>query len=116
MKLMTVAIFGIGYVLGAKAGRERYGRSAGWHITRRKASMPLPPGNGLRLWPPSLMATLPKHSPSAHTERRHSCPDQVASSPLRQAPRSGRRLRPDLSGCGDAPGITRSRATWSSAR
>jgi hypothetical protein len=24
MKLMTVAIFGIGYVLGAKAGRERY--------------------------------------------------------------------------------------------
>ena len=24
MKLVTVAIFGIGYVLGAKAGRERY--------------------------------------------------------------------------------------------
>jgi hypothetical protein len=24
MKLLTVAIFGIGYVLGAKAGRERY--------------------------------------------------------------------------------------------
>ena len=24
MKLITVAIFGIGYVLGAKAGRERY--------------------------------------------------------------------------------------------
>lgn len=24
MKLMTVAFFGIGYVLGAKAGRERY--------------------------------------------------------------------------------------------
>ena len=24
MKLITVAVFGIGYVLGAKAGRERY--------------------------------------------------------------------------------------------
>ena len=24
MKLMTAAVFGIGYVLGAKAGRERY--------------------------------------------------------------------------------------------
>jgi hypothetical protein len=24
MKLLTVAVFGIGYVLGAKAGRERY--------------------------------------------------------------------------------------------
>jgi hypothetical protein len=24
MKLTTIAIFGIGYVLGAKAGRERY--------------------------------------------------------------------------------------------
>ena len=24
MKLLTAAIFGIGYVLGAKAGRERY--------------------------------------------------------------------------------------------
>jgi hypothetical protein len=24
MKLMTVAVFGLGYVLGSKAGRERY--------------------------------------------------------------------------------------------
>lgn len=26
MKLRTIAVFGVGYVLGAKAGRERYGQ------------------------------------------------------------------------------------------
>ena len=50
MKLMTATVFAIGYVLGARAGHERYEQSASWRITPQRTSMPLVPDTGLRPW------------------------------------------------------------------
>ena len=110
MKLVAVTMFGIGYVLGTKAGRERYEQIRRLARNAPKASTPQAHGNGSRLWPPSLMGILLGQHPGAHPQRRTWCPDQAASSILRQAPSRAEGLRLVPSGFADVPAKTLSRA------
>ena len=81
MKLVAVTMFGIGYVLGTKAGRERYEQ-----IRRlaHNASESFD-ASGARQRLEALAAQLDGYSsrdtvPADTAERRTSCPDQAASS------------------------------------
>jgi hypothetical protein len=114
VKLLAVTMFGVGYVLGTKAGRERYEQIC---TLARKASENFDAsghGNGWKLWPIGLMGPLPGQRPGAPLQRRIWCLDPAASAVPGKTPSGAGRFQRVPSGFGSPWATTPSKAIWSS--